>query len=102
MDTPLYRRRESGEKMVAEREAAFQARYGYPSNALDSENFLTYQRLNELGDSLGIHWLTFRPLYGIRWSLRQLNALLTRQLEPARFYLIAGYKKEKRLSATEI
>jgi SAM-dependent methyltransferase len=94
MDTPVYRRRESGEKMVAEREAAFQEQYGFASNSLESENFLTYDRLIELGDSLGIHWLTFRPFYGLRWMLRPLKAVLTRTREPARFHLIAGYRKE--------
>jgi SAM-dependent methyltransferase len=94
MGTPVYRRRESGEKMVAEREAAFQEQYGFASNSLESENFLTYDRLIELGDSLGIHWLTFRPFYGLRWMLRPLKAVLTRTREPARFHLIAGYRKE--------
>jgi SAM-dependent methyltransferase len=94
MDTPVYHRRDSGEKMVAEREAAFQSQYGFPSNALDSENFLTYQRLIELGDALGIYWLTFRPFYGLRWLLRPLKAFLTRQREPAKFHLIAGYRTE--------
>jgi hypothetical protein len=95
MDTPIYRRHASGEQMVAEREAAFLAQYGFASNALESENFLTYQRVRELGDSLGVHWLYFRPFYGLRWLLRPLKAWLTRKREPAKFHLIAGYKKEE-------
>ena len=93
MDTPIYRRRASGEKMVAEREATFLAQYGFASNALESENFLSYQQVRELGDSLGVHWLYFRPFYGLRWLLRPLKAWLTRKREPAKFHLIAGYKK---------
>jgi SAM-dependent methyltransferase len=93
MDTPIYRRHASGEQMVAEREAAFLAQYGFASNALESENFLTYQRVRELGDSLGVHWLYFRPFYGLRWLLRPLKAWLTRKREPAKFHLVAGYRK---------
>ncbi len=64
MDTPLFRKRASGEKMVAEREAKFLAQYGFASDALESENFLTYDRLSELSDLLRLHWLTFRPFHG--------------------------------------
>jgi len=94
MDTPIYRRKSSGEKMVAEREAIFLAQYGFASNALESENFLTYQRVREMEDSLGVHLIYFRPYYGLRWLLRPLKAFLTRKREPAKFHLIAGYKKE--------
>ena len=94
MDTPIYRRQASGEKMVAEREAAFLAQYGFASNALESENFLTYQRVRELGDTLGMHLLYFRPFYGLGWLLRPLKAFLTRKREPAKFHLIAGYRQE--------
>jgi len=38
--------------------------------------------------------LTFRPFYGLGWLLRPLKAFLTRKREPAKFHLIAGYKKE--------
>jgi len=93
MDTPIYRRRTSGEKMVAEREAAFQARYGFASDALESGNFLTYQQVSELGDSLGIQWIYFRPFYGLRWFLRPLSALLPGKREPAKFHVIVGSRK---------
>lgn len=92
MDTPIYRRQASGEKMVVEREAAFQAQYGFASDALESENFLTYQQVDELGDSLGIQWLYFRPFYGLRWFLRPLKAILTGKREPAKFHVIVGSK----------
>jgi SAM-dependent methyltransferase len=93
MDSPIYRRRSSGEKMVEERKAAFLAQYGLASDSLESENFLTYQQIGELGDSLGIRWMYFRPFYGLRWFLRPLKAWLTRKREPARFHLIAAFKE---------
>jgi len=93
MDTPIYRRRASGEKMVAEREAAFLAQYGFASDALESENFLTYERINELGDSLNIEWITLHPFYGLRWWLRSLKAWVINRREPAKFHVIAGASK---------
>jgi len=93
IDTPLYRHHASGEKMVAEREAAFLAQYGFASNALESENFLTYQQVRDLGDSLDIQWLYFRPFYGLRWFLRPLKALLTGKREPAKFHVVVGSKE---------
>jgi hypothetical protein len=79
--------------MVEERKAAFLAQYGLASDSLESENFLTYQQIGELGDSLGIRWMYFRPFYGLRWFLRPLKAWLTRKREPARFHLIAAFKE---------
>lgn len=93
MDTPVYRRRESGEQMVAERKATFLEQYGFASDALESENFLTYERIDKLGEALGMYWVTFRPFYGLGWMLRPLKAWLTRTREPARFPLIVGYRK---------
>ena len=54
LDTPFYRDRTSGEKMVQERQTQFSERYGFPSNALTSENFLTYQRLSDLAAGLDL------------------------------------------------
>ncbi|MFZ5922217.1 MAG: class I SAM-dependent methyltransferase [Chloroflexota bacterium] len=90
MDSPVYRRRGSGEKMVEERKADYLSRYGFASDSLESENFLTYARLRELGESLGLRWRVIRPFYGLRWWLRPLKARLAGRREPARFHLIVG------------
>jgi SAM-dependent methyltransferase len=93
MDSPIYRQRTSGEKMVEEREADFLSRYGFASDALESENFLTHQQMDELGKSLGIRWQYIRPFYGLRWWLRPLKAWLLRHREPAKFHVIIGSNK---------
>lgn len=80
--------------MVAEQEAAFLAQYGFKPDALESQNFLTYQQISELGESLGVYWLYFRPFYGLRSFLRPFTAWLTRKREPAKFPVIAGYGQE--------
>jgi hypothetical protein len=90
MDSPVYRRSSSGEKMVEERKTDFMKRYGFASDSLQSENFLTYTRMRELGKSLGVRWRRIRPFYGLRWALRPLMAFLRRRREPAQFGLWVG------------
>jgi len=93
MDSPVYRRGDSGEKMVAEREAQFREKYGFASDNLQSENYLTYARLDQLAKELNLTWKRITPFYGFRWSLRPLMVGLFRRREPAKFHLIVGRKK---------
>jgi SAM-dependent methyltransferase len=93
MDSPIYRRGASGQQMVQEREAQFKEKYGFASDNLQSENYLTYDRLDELGRDLKITWKILRPFYGIGWMLRPLFAGLLRRREPAKFHLIVGRRK---------
>ena len=90
MDSPVYRSKASGEQMVREREVQFKEKYGFASDNLQSENFLTYGRLNELARGLHLTWKRVTPFYGLRWMLRPLIAKLLRRREPARFHLIVG------------
>jgi len=92
MDSPVYRRSSSGVKMVEEREAQFVKKYGVASDNLQSENFLTYTRLDELAKKLDIQWRFLTPFYGVRWILRPLASILLRRREPAKFHLIVGRK----------
>ena len=92
LDSPVYRRGDSGEKMVAEREAQFREKYGFASDNLQSENYLTYARLDQLARELNLTWKRITPFYGLRWSLRPLVAGLLRRREPAKFHLIVGRK----------
>lgn len=90
MDSPIYHNADSGEQMVAERKSAFLSRYGFASDSLRSENYLTYRRMEELGKTLGIVWRHIRPLYGVRWRLRPWLAHLRGRREPAEFGLWVG------------
>lgn len=93
LDSPVYRRGTSGDRMVEEREAQFREKYGFPSDSLQSENYLTYGRLKELARSLHLKWKIMTPFYGWRWMLRPLAAVLLRRREPAKFHLIVGRRK---------
>lgn len=90
LDSPIYRDAASGAAMVQEREANYRRRYGFASNAIPSENYLTYQRLTELGAAAGVSWRLFNVYYGIRWAMRPLRARITGNRSPAQFRLIVG------------
>ncbi len=90
LDTPIYHDPSSGEVMVREREADFRRRFGFPSDALASENYLTFERLAVLGREIGLRWRTVEPWYGMRWAIRPWMARLRSRREPARFLLIEG------------
>jgi SAM-dependent methyltransferase len=88
MDSPVYHQAASGAQMVQARESAFTQRFGFASNALPSENYLTYPRLDELAQAQGLRWQAFTPFYGLRWLLRPWKARLLGQREPAHFHLL--------------
>ncbi len=95
LDSPVYRDGTSGRKMVKERENDFERRFGFRSNALSSENFLTFERLDLLGRQLQLNWEFIRPFYGLRWRLKPFVAKIRRRREPAQFFLIVGTREKE-------
>ena len=90
MDSPIYHDKSSGAQMVREREAHFQQTFGFPANAIASENYLTYQRLDQLSKQLDVRWRLHWPVPRWRRIIRRSRARLNRQREPAQFPLILG------------
>ena len=90
LDTPIYRLREHGARMVEEKHAAFAKRYGFRSDALPSIDFLDVPMLQTLHEILKIDWRIVKPWYGWRWHLRPLNALLRRRRPPSKFWVLVG------------
>ncbi|HEY7387470.1 MAG TPA: class I SAM-dependent methyltransferase [Bryobacteraceae bacterium] len=90
LDSPVYQRREHGERMAAERHAEFQERYGFRSDAIPSIEFLDEPTLRALAQRFGLRWSVYRPWYGWRWHLRPVRAWLTRRRPPSRFWILAG------------
>ena len=62
MDSPVYRQAGSGEQMVRERATAFEHTYGFRSDSIPAEHFLTPDRLAALAHDLGLQWQTHAPL----------------------------------------
>ena len=92
LDSPVYKNAASGAQMVREREALFLKQFGFRSDALPSENYLTYKYLDELGSTLNMRWQIITPYYGLRWALRPLKAKLLGRREPAKFHVIVGLR----------
>jgi SAM-dependent methyltransferase len=88
LDTPVYHDAGSGMQMVAERQSQFTQRYGFASNNLHSENFLTYGRLGEIAVALRLQWKLITPFYNLQWSLSPTLARLRHRREPARFHIM--------------
>lgn len=90
MDSPVYRLSASGEKMVEERQSQFKEKYGFASDHIQSEDYLTYARLDELAKKFHLEWKFMTPFYGLRWMLRPLVSVLLRRREPAKFHLLVA------------
>jgi SAM-dependent methyltransferase len=90
MDSPLYQDGRSGRQMVQEREDQFAVQYGFRGNALPHENYLTYERLEQIATALPLRWQFIQPHYGWRWAIRPWLARLRGHREPATFSLIVG------------
>jgi ubiquinone/menaquinone biosynthesis C-methylase UbiE len=88
MDSPFYTRPHSGEQMVQEKRQEFQRRFGFSSDSIASEEFLTREKLSAISSQLDLKWQVNKPWYGIQWALRPLKARLRGKREPAKFYLL--------------
>lgn len=92
MDSPLYRDDEGGRRMVREREESFRSRYGFASDALPSEHYLTSAILNRIAAAIGIAWTRYQTFSRIRWTVRRLRAFLSHHRPPAEFPVFAAQK----------
>ncbi len=90
LDSPIYRRREHGERMREERHRYFEATYGCRSDSVPSVEFLHEALVDGLACSLGLRWRVYRPWYGWKWHLRPYMALLKRRRPPSRFRILVG------------
>ena len=91
-DTPWYSRKESGRQMIAERRVYFRDRFCTASNSIESEEFLTDERLLSLEEALSIRWTVHCPWYGWRWAMRPCVARLHKRREPSKFRIYVARK----------
>jgi SAM-dependent methyltransferase len=90
LDSPTYNDPTSGARMVQERRQRFLAAYGFASDALPSEHFLTPARLHALAADLGLVWQVHTPDLDWRSALGRAIGGLRARREPARFPVIVG------------
>jgi ubiquinone/menaquinone biosynthesis C-methylase UbiE len=84
-DTPWYSCEESGQRMIAERQAAYLRRYGTASASIASLEYLTDERLSQLERRFSIQWQIHQPSYGLSWKMRPMMAKIRGRREPSRF-----------------
>ena len=84
-DSPWYAKDESGRQMLRERRTSFQQHFGFPSDGLSSQEYLTDARLNELEKLFGLRWQIHHLNYGLRWAMRPVVAKLNGKREPSSF-----------------
>jgi SAM-dependent methyltransferase len=89
MDSPVYREASSGNEMVREREQSFEDVYGFRSDSLPAEHFLTTSRLEELGRDVRLRW-QIHSLVGSRTRATRQWRRLRGQRELAEMPVIAG------------
>jgi SAM-dependent methyltransferase len=90
VDSPIYRRREHGERMRQERHRQFQSTYGFASDTLPSIEYFDREMLAELSRDLGVSWRVYRPWYGWQWALRPWKAWWHGRRPPSRFWILRG------------
>ena len=95
LESPIYKREESGRQMVAERHVAFERQYGTRSDAIQSLEFLTWGMLDKLASELRINWKVISPWYGLRWALRPWIARWKKKREPSRFAILVGRRNAR-------
>jgi SAM-dependent methyltransferase len=89
-DTPWYREERSGLEMVAEKRAHFLKTYGFASDALQSQEFVTPERLQALARALEVQWRVLKPWYGLDWAMRPLRAKLQGRRTPSKFHIFVA------------
>lgn len=87
-DSPFYSCDENGQKMLKEKHAEFERRFGFRSDSIQTREYLTSAVLSELREKLDLRWRVLKPWYGANWALRPAKARLLGRREPARFYLL--------------
>lgn len=90
VDSPVYQKREHGERMKRDRHQQFQQTYGFASDSLPSIEYFDEETLRELGCDLGVAWKVHKPWYGLEWALRPWKARWKGKRPPSRFWILEG------------
>lgn len=90
LETPVYRKREHGERMRRERHEQFLEQYGTASDHVQSIEYLDLETIGALSRELKIDWRIHKPWYGIGWHTRPLKAWWKGARPPSRFWILEG------------
>ncbi len=90
IDSPIYHDASSGKRMVSERRQQFISQFGFPSDSLASENFLSFARLQNLAAEFSLQWTLIEPAFGLGWKVKRLVNGIRSRREPSQLPLIIG------------
>ena len=90
MDSPIYKQHSAGERMIAERHADFEQRFGSRSDSVPSVGYLTPAMLRELSMQLGLRWRRHHTWYGWQWAWKPWRARLRGKRQPSRFVVLVA------------
>jgi SAM-dependent methyltransferase len=90
LDTPFYRHKSDGTRMVEEKHSVFLRQYGFASDVLPSCEFVDPATLDALRKHLQIDWQIVKPWLGWRWHSRPIKAFLRRRRSPSKFWILLG------------
>ena len=88
LDTPVYRDAASGRRMLAERAAEFERRYGERSDSRAVEGFLTRAHIADLGRRYSLDWRAQKTLDGLRWLVAPVVERVRCRREPPAFDIL--------------
>lgn len=100
MDSPIYRHRDAGDQMVAERHLDFEQRFGSRSDSVPSVGYITSDMLNDLARTLGLQWTRHHTWYGWKWACKPWRARLGRRRQPGRFVVLVARRVRTRIAAS--
>jgi len=87
IDSPFYSHDNDGRVMVEEKHSYFERKFGFRSDALPSEEYLTVEKVGEVARAFGLRKAIAKPWYGVRWALRPWRARLGGKREPSKFWI---------------
>ncbi|MGB9431956.1 MAG: class I SAM-dependent methyltransferase [Candidatus Acidiferrum sp.] len=92
-DSPTYSTESGGQQMQQERQDSFLKRFGFRSDALNSCEYLTPERLMALEVRHNLEWSSHRIWYGLRWACRPWLAKWKKRREPSQLVLYTAEVK---------
>jgi SAM-dependent methyltransferase len=92
LDTPFYGHAASGQQMVRERQGRFLKNFGFASDCLQAEHFLTRRRLDEVAQSVGIRWRVLEAPQTLRGRIGRRYMHIRLGRETAQFPVILGIR----------
>lgn len=95
VDSPFYDRDEDGQLMVEEHRREREAKFGFCSDSIPSQEYLTPQIFEDLARAGYQSWRALKPWLGVGWALRPWKARLLGRRKPSNFFILWATASER-------